>query len=376
MVKSENSQNLFTPSGCLTLDAINRYHDNRLRQQELQIVETHLGECEICSDAVEGFKNLRDKQKQHQILLTLRRKIKSKYSAEPFKETGRRKRKLNPGLAYISAAATILIILGIYGIINTDIFQSDNRVAEQVQVEESKDLIISNEEPVDESISQPVPETTGSVETPKQHKDIPVEKMHEEVNVETVVDDIPEERIPELDKEKEQEAEVLGMKAISDTLVINGIAAVGGVEDKAETRESISGKGAVVAVKSEPIDWEKAAKKTKADQIDSFKEIQSISMVDEMPVFSKVGYDNFEDFVQKNLQYPPDAIDKGISGEVKVQFIVTENGLVEDVKIKVGIDPILDNEAIRIIRSSPRWKPGKKNGRKVNVKLEHVVTFK
>lgn len=377
MVKSEYSQDLFTPSGCLTLDAINRYHDNRLRQRELQVVKAHLEDCEICSDAVEGYQNLPDRKKQHQILLTLRRKIKSKYSAETFMGTGRRERKLSPRLAYISAAATILIILGIYGIINTDIFQQDNRVAEQLQeAEESKDLISRIEEPTDESIGKSVPETTESVEISKQLNDKQEEMLADEEIVVSVVDDMPEERILELDVEEEPAAEVHEIIEVADTLVIDGIAVVGGVEDKAAAKESISGKAADVAVKSEPIDWEKAARKTKGEQMDSMKEIQSISMVDELPVFSKIGYDDFEDFVQKNLKYPPDAITKGISGEVKVYFVVTENGMVEDIEIKVGIDSLLDKEAIRVINSSPRWKPGKKNGRKVSVKLEHVVTFK
>jgi len=375
MVKSENSQNLFNPSGCLTMEAINRYHNDHLHERELQLVKAHLQDCEICSDAVEGYKILPDQDRQSQILFSLRKKIKSKYSSGT--GTGSKGKRLNPTLAYISAAATILIILGIYGIMNTDIFQQDNRVAEKIQEkEETRDLVSRIEEPKDESMNTPVPETTESVEMPEQQKDQSMNPLPEEEIEMDAVDDMPEERALELDIEEKQPVEAYAMKELIDTNVLDGVVAVGGIEDEKAARESVSEEVAGVAAKSEPMDWEKAAKKTKADQIDKTLEIQPLALVDEIPEFSKTGYGDFEDFIEKNLKYSPDTINRVITGQVIVQFIVTKEGLVENVKIKVGIDPLLDKEAIRVIRSSPRWKPGRIDGQKVNVQLEYTVTFK
>jgi len=73
MVKSKHTRNLFNASGCLTLDVINRYHSGRLSNKDLEVVRQHMEECEMCRDAVEGYKNLTDQKRQHELVLTLRR---------------------------------------------------------------------------------------------------------------------------------------------------------------------------------------------------------------------------------------------------------------------------------------------------------------
>jgi len=76
-------------------------------------------------------------------------------------------------------------------------------------------------------------------------------------------------------------------------------------------------------------------------------------------------------FIADNIRYPEEAKLKGLSGKVFVQFIVDKNGDVVNPKIARGIDPILDNEAIRVVQSLPKWKPGEQseriNGEKVLV---------
>ena len=84
---------------------------------------------------------------------------------------------------------------------------------------------------------------------------------------------------------------------------------------------------------------------------------------------------SFTEWVNKNLKYPKDAKDAHVEGAVKLQFTVGTNGGVQEVQILQGVYPSLDNEALRVIRSSPKWKPGIKDGKPVRVSYTLPVIF-
>ena len=82
-------------------------------------------------------------------------------------------------------------------------------------------------------------------------------------------------------------------------------------------------------------------------------------------------------FIKKNMQYPEEAIKEGIEGRVICQFTVTKDGSIEDIIIVRSVHKLLDQEAIRIINSMPKWIPGKnKNGEVENSKFTLPITFK
>lgn len=85
-------------------------------------------------------------------------------------------------------------------------------------------------------------------------------------------------------------------------------------------------------------------------------------IVEHMPEFPG-GDLELRKFIAANIKYPEEAKTKGLSGKVFVQFIIDKNGDVVNPKIARGIDPILDNEAIRVIQSLPKWKPGEQSKR-------------
>lgn len=64
------------------------------------------------------------------------------------------------------------------------------------------------------------------------------------------------------------------------------------------------------------------------------------------------------DYIKKNLRYPQEAKKKGIQGRVIVRFIIETDGSISDVKVVKPVDSLLNNEAVRIVKSMPRWKPG------------------
>ena len=87
-------------------------------------------------------------------------------------------------------------------------------------------------------------------------------------------------------------------------------------------------------------------------------------------------------FLSENIKYPDEAKAKGLSGTVWVQFVVTKEGNVANIRIARGVDPLLDAEAIRVVKNMPKWKPGAQskriNGEKVwiPVNVSHTVPVK
>ncbi len=80
-------------------------------------------------------------------------------------------------------------------------------------------------------------------------------------------------------------------------------------------------------------------------------------------------------YLSKNLIYPSDAKENGIQGKVIVQFTIGSDGNIYDVKALRPTYPSLDKEAMRVVKSMPKWKPGKQNGKAVAVRYTLPITF-
>lgn len=90
----------------------------------------------------------------------------------------------------------------------------------------------------------------------------------------------------------------------------------------------------------------------------------------------KGGMAAFYEFIGKKLKYPAQARRMGIEGKVFVEFVVDKDGTITDVKAIKGIGAGCDEEAIRVIQSSPKWNAGKQRGRAVRVRMILPITFK
>jgi TonB family protein len=80
-------------------------------------------------------------------------------------------------------------------------------------------------------------------------------------------------------------------------------------------------------------------------------------------------------FLQKNLVFPKEAVEKGIEGRVVVGFTVEIDGSISNVKILRGKDSDLDKEAIRVVKLMPKWKPGEQRGKKVRIQCNLPIDF-
>ncbi|WP_455610135.1 TonB family protein [Bacteroides sp.] len=99
-------------------------------------------------------------------------------------------------------------------------------------------------------------------------------------------------------------------------------------------------------------------------------------MVEQMPEFPGGGMSAALEYIQKNMQYPESAKENGTQGRVTVQFVVDKAGNVTEPKVLRPVDKELDAEAIRLVKSMPKWKPGMQKGQAVAVKFTMPVLFR
>jgi periplasmic protein TonB len=97
--------------------------------------------------------------------------------------------------------------------------------------------------------------------------------------------------------------------------------------------------------------------------------------VEEMPEFPG-GNSALLKFISENINYPSDAQINNIQGKVILKFVVNADGTVDQIEVIRGIDPSLDNEAIRVIKLLPRFRPGKQSGQPVPVWFSLPVLFR
>lgn len=99
-------------------------------------------------------------------------------------------------------------------------------------------------------------------------------------------------------------------------------------------------------------------------------------IVEEMPRFMGMepAY-GFRKFIATNLRYPEQAAESGASGRVIIQFTVMPDGSVQEIVIVRSVHPLLDQEAIRVVESSPKWTPGKLRGKNVAVMFTYPINF-
>ena len=101
-------------------------------------------------------------------------------------------------------------------------------------------------------------------------------------------------------------------------------------------------------------------------------EAEIFVVVEDMPQFPG---GNVQRWISKNVKYPILAQENGIQGKVFIQFVIEKDGSITDVKVMRGVDASLDKEAIRVVKSMPKWKPGKQRGKPVRVSYTLPINF-
>lgn len=206
---------------------------------------------------------------------------------------------------------------------------------------------------------------TTSMEETYEMSNIPVEQEIPEENVikqetappppplKTTVKFVP----PTIAKDEEVvEDKMVGQEEIQETKIQISVADVKGTDDKhgidiAELREHKQ------IVQEKPV------------------EEKPFVTVEQMPSFPG-GEMEMQKFIAENLKYPVVAQESGIQGRVTIRFVVTKTGAISDVTVIRGIDPSCDREAVRVVKTMPKWIPGKQNGLNVPVYFTLPIVFR
>ena len=106
------------------------------------------------------------------------------------------------------------------------------------------------------------------------------------------------------------------------------------------------------------------------------EEVIFVGNVEEKPTFNGGDANEFSKWVNTRLVYPEIAKENGIEGRVTLQFTISKEGRLEDVKVLAAPDETLAKEAVRVVSSSPKWKPGKQRDRTVKVSYVFPVIYR
>ncbi|MCC6401518.1 MAG: TonB family protein [Flavobacteriales bacterium] len=104
------------------------------------------------------------------------------------------------------------------------------------------------------------------------------------------------------------------------------------------------------------------------------EEVMMFAAVEEKPTFPG-GEAEFYKYLGKNVKYPQMEAEQGIEGRVFVEFVVDKDGSITEVRTVRGVSAGLDKEATRVMKASPKWSPGKQNGRPVKVRYVIPINF-
>lgn len=111
-----------------------------------------------------------------------------------------------------------------------------------------------------------------------------------------------------------------------------------------------------------------------SDEDEEIDETEVFMIVETMPSFPG-GDAALNRFLADNIKYPTIAQENGISGRVFINFVVNRDGQIVDAKVVRGVDPALDQEAIRVVKMMPKWNPGQQRGKPVRVSFMLPVNF-
>ena len=124
-----------------------------------------------------------------------------------------------------------------------------------------------------------------------------------------------------------------------------------------------------VAVISGEDDWVEILEVTEPDENSIFQ------VVETQPEFPG-GIAELMKYLQKNMRYPKVCKEQGLQGRVIVQFVVNTDSTISDVNVIKPVNQHFDEEALRVVKAMPKWKPGTQRGKPVRVRFTLPVTFR
>ena len=333
---------LFGPSGCLSREGLLLFADGKLNELETAAVKSHLQTCEFCAMAIEGV-IMANPEEFNQDLEAIYASLKDVHvevpEEEPIKAAGNQVIEKMPipqksffrryRLEMIAAALLLLIVIGA-----RQIYVS---LTPGEQQSELAHLRLGSED-VDEMevIQQEITRSEPLAEERMEKRPTPLEP----VQISVVSDDQEVISAPGLESSNKNTQKKISSDAIE---------------------EGQKSSDAVMEMQG-PVEEEEV------------EGAEIFTFVEDAPEFP--GGDNKRiEFLTENIKYPQKARELGVQGTVYVGFVVEKDGSIKDAKVLRGIGKGCEDEALRVIRLMPKWKPGTQRRRPVRVQITLPITF-
>ncbi len=315
-------KHIFNPSGCLRLESLQKYMKGEFPEYVREEISLHLEECPFCKEAMEGLTLVPDTDVQNKSISTIREGMKERIRSRKMStsKSYRLKRKLN----WLAAAASIILLTGIFSIYNYLLKPDSEYLAEEVNVTD-----------ISEDFTDSIPAAVVS------------ESVASSPLAEFVVADDEMDVIARAEKAEEISSEIVKVGGVSAQKVTAA----------ANTRSEM--KYAPVSLKKTKGTAEPAANKINRTK----------------PVFQNNVYKDFYDYIEKNLIYPDSALTADLPGRVILEFTIDENGIISELKVRESSHNIFEEEARRLISSSGIWQPATENGQPVSYLMFLPIDF-
>ena len=358
-------KHIFNPSGCLRLESLQKYMKGEFPEYVREEISLHLEECPFCKEAMEGLTLVPDTDVQNKSISTIREGMKERIRSRKMStsKSYRLKRKLN----WLAAAASIILLTGVFSIYNYLLKPEREYLAEEINVTDiSKDFTDSILDKGIIDYASPSPSHKTSFEE-KESFEIVLSDI-EMVN-ELSIDSIPAAVVSEsvassplaevvvADDEMDVIASAEKSEEISSEIVKVGGVSAQKVTAAANTRSEM---------KYAPV----SLKKTKGTAEPAANNINRTK-----PIFQNNEYKDFDDYIEKNLIYPDSALTADLPGRVILEFTIDENGITSELKVRESSHNIFEEEARRLISSSGIWQPATENGQPVSFLMFLPIDF-
>jgi len=394
---------LFLSSGCLSQDTLQRMLLNELQDDELSLVQEHLDDCEFCSLALEGYQENKDKSGTTLIPEELNDILKNKTS-----------KPANSGkMAYFAAAASILLVIGIgfyFFFQKNPVNQSslaENKMPVKAETSGGSKTFSAD------SVSEQTLTLNNSVNTTEKgsvksnskntavHSALLAQNDGNKITEKSLNSNLPIDRNSVSYSLKTSNPPKSGTSGESSTLS-GGTYQVNkeeelSVKSSAVIAQTATAKKAVTAdtvmladkmpdkqksiVLQESAPESKSSKELKSPNINYSKGKAAAFVAyseapNHPPKFPTNTYKSFDDFIAKNIIHPQVAQNSGKEEKVTVSFTVKMDGKLANIKVISSTNENLNNEAVRLIQSSPAWEPAYKNQQPVDMEISYTINFK
>lgn len=359
-----NKQNIFEPSGCLSREAFSAFLENELPADVQAVADEHIGSCPFCSDAAEGFHVVSKKEATELMAST------DKLFAQKLFSSKKERRKKIIWVA-LSAAATILLLIGVFTVINHERPQI-SQLADNAAPAETVAPLEKSQTDKPEPKKQVAPlnaKDKSAVYNGLNNSEATQDQLSEpEIRSEMIAGDISETAsVRETESKKKEVSSTFAPIAAAENVQddkpkLASKSAAYNEETSYESQDEYSPAAASGTRRSNFIIKKSGTfKEEKSEQVNVEPEHDTLIHVnDELPTFQGGDLKRFRKYVQNQIKYPESFSKDKISGRVLVQFAIEVNGKVADINILQGLRPDIDNEVIRVLKNSPSWKQTEK----------------